>query len=501
MQAIPAIMFQATSSSAGKSVLAAGLCRLLARSGFNVAPFKAQNMSLNSYVDANGGEMGIAQAVQALACGLAPDAAMNPVLLKPLGDRGSQVIVAGKPYGIMTWREYTKLKPLFWKKITAAWREIAAGRDAVILEGAGSPAEINLVRHDIVNMRMASFANAKVLLIADIDRGGAFAALAGTMSLLSGKSRRLVAGFILNKFRGDRSLLAPAIAKIEKRCKRPFLGVIPMLENPRLPEEDSQGIPKIRRRVRDGLDIAAAALPAMSNMADWDALAAEADVNIRLVENGDDLGFPDLLILPGSRNTPKSLAWLKANGLFEAILVYAGRIAARGRGNIVGICAGFEILGESVRDPLNIEAGGEHRGLGLLPFDVELSPAKILARRAAKIRLDTARLPCAGYEIHHGILREKGQGRRIITAADGAVPGLGRKGKGPCRVWGTWLHGIFDADAFRHDFLERLRAEANLPSRPAVRYELGPELDRVADALAANMNLDAIYSLLDQKRG
>lgn len=487
-------MFQGTASSAGKSLLTAALCRALLRRGIAVAPFKAQNMSLNSWVTATGEEMGIAQALQATACDREPDSRMNPVLLKPMGEKGSQVILLGRPLGTMSYREYIRLKPEIWQKVQAAYRSLCSEHEVIVLEGAGSPAEINLARHDIVNMAMARFAGAKVLLVSDIDRGGAFASICGTMALLRPAERRLVAGFILNKFRGDKSLLNPALETISARLRRPFFGVMPMLSDLLLPEEDSAGRLQQSREQSgaDSLDIAVIWLPAMSNISDWDPLAAERNVAIRMVRKGDEFGNPDLVILPGSRNVPASLGWLRQSGLFEALQRHAAAIAATGRGEICGICAGLQILGEYVADPENLEGGGQHTGLGLLPFATVLQRQKRLARQEAEIRLGERLHACRGYEIHHGQLQNPAESQVCARGRNGEALAFGEVGS----IWGTWLHGIFENDAFRHEFLARIAARAGKSQGPGRAYAPERELDRLADSFEENIDMRAILELL-----
>ena len=517
--AVPALMLQGTCSNAGKSLLAAAVCRLLARRGLRVAPFKAQNMALNSFVTEQGEEMGRAQALQAVACGLPADARMNPVLLKPTSHVGSQVIVLGRPVGQMRVGAYLRYKPEAWKAVRRAYRELSSGMDVMVLEGAGSPAEINLRAHDIVNMRMARHAEARVLLVADIDRGGAFASLVGTMSLLGRADRARVAGYVLNKFRGDASLLDPALEAVSRRTRRPFLGVVPMLEDLRLPEEDSVSFklgitPGLdaadgdRPAAPDCLDIALVDLPHISNFTDLDALRAEADVRLRIVRHADELGAPDAVILPGSKNSIADMRFLRRTGLAEALCGYAER--CRSRGALVGICGGLQMLGQSIADPLGLEEGGLEPGLNLLPLSTELGGAKLLRRIVGRALAALAgeELAVRGYEIHHGrsIPAEERRDAAcaprmpltpVMTDEAGRTLGWGLPGAdGTVRVWGTYLHGVFDADAFRHAFLNRLRRERGLAPRTGVAYSLGPELDRLADAVEANLDMAAIYAML-----
>lgn len=515
----PALMFQGVCSNAGKSLLTAAVCRLLTRRGLRVAPFKAQNMALNSFVTGQGEEMGRAQALQAVACGLPADARMNPVLLKPTSHTGSQVIVLGRPVGRMRIGEYLRYKAEAWKAVRRAYDELSAGMDVMVLEGAGSPAEINLRAHDIVNMRMARHAGAQVLLVADIDRGGAFAALVGTMSLLGRADRARVAGYVLNKFRGDASLLDPALAAVSRRTRRPFLGIVPMLEDLRLPEEDSVSFklgitPGLgatagdAARAPDCLDIALADLPHISNFTDLDALRAEAGVRLRVARRGEELGAPDLVILPGSKNSIADMRFLRQSGLAEALRAYAQRALKRGRGMLAGICGGLQMLGRDIADPLNLEEGGNEPGLGLLPLSTTLGAAKRLRRTSGRALAALAgeALAVTGYEIRHGrsqpCAMSAGSNAAsaltpLITDHAGQALGWGLPGPdGKARVWGTYLHGVFDADPFRHALLNRLRRERGLAPLSGVAYDLGPELDRLADAVEAGLDMAAVCRLL-----
>lgn len=523
----PALMIQGTCSNAGKSLITAAVCRLLARRGLRVAPFKAQNMALNSFVTSDGKEMGRAQVLQAAACGLAPDVRMNPVLLKPTSNVGSQVIVLGEAVGHMRVGEYLAYKPEAWKAVRRAYRSLAADMDVMVLEGAGSPAEINLKAHDIVNMRMARYAGAHVALVADIDRGGAFAALAGTMALLTRAERGRVGGFILNKFRGDASLLDPALIMLQKRTGKPFWGVVPMLENLRLPEEDSvsfkEGLtPGLRMGQTSGgpglLDIVVPDLPHLSNATDLDALRDEPGVQLRIVRHAEQWGAPHVVILPGSRNTVGDLHFLRSTGLAGLVKEFARQCMARSTGALVGICGGLQMLGVEIADPLLIEEGGCEPGLGLLPLHTRLLAAKRLCRAAGWVDAcvtGAERQAVTGYEIHHGetsslqgelsdIAGEPAAGdvasavmRVVMTDSGGSALGWGRcDARGSARVWGSYLHGLFDEDAFRHAFLRRLRHEADLPSAPETAYSLGPELDRLADAVEAALDMPAILNVL-----
>ena len=522
----PALMVQGTCSNAGKSLLTAALCRLLARRGLRVAPFKAQNMALNSFVTSDGKEMGRAQVLQAAACGLAPDVRMNPVLLKPTSNTGSQVIVLGEPVGQMRVAEYLRYKPTAWKAVRRAYNSLAADMDVMVLEGAGSPAEINLKAHDIVNMRMARHAGAVVALVADIDRGGAFAALAGTMALLTRAERSRVGGFILNKFRGDASLLDPALSLLHRRTGKPFWGVVPMLENLRLPEEDSvsfkQGLtPGLVSGLHAGapeagqLDIVVPNLPHLSNATDLDALRDEPGVRLRIVRSAEHWGEPHAVILPGSRNTVDDLRFLQRSGLAQCVRDFASRCQQQGRGAVVGICGGLQMLGAEIADPLGLEEGGCEPGLGLLPLGTKLLAAKRLRRTcgwAHPCLTGLERQSVCGYEIHHGQTAVMsalvsavaspdltGQPSVRVVMADSEEQPLGWgicDAQGRARVWGSYLHGLFDVDSFRHAFLQSLRSEAGLPPAPLATYGLGPELDRLADAVEESLDMPAILGQL-----
>ena len=520
----PALMVQGTCSNAGKSLLAAALCRLLARRGLRVAPFKAQNMALNSFVTSDGKEMGRAQVLQAAACGLAPDVRMNPVLLKPTSNTGSQVIVLGEPVGQMRVGEYLRYKPTAWKAVRRAYNSLAAGMDVMVLEGAGSPAEINLKAHDIVNMRMARHAGALVALVADIDRGGAFAALAGTMALLTRAERSRVGGFILNKFRGDASLLDPALSMLQRRTGKPFWGVVPMLENLRLPEEDSvsfkQGLtPGLVSGLHAGapeaglLDIVVPDLPHLSNATDLDALRDEPGVRLRIVRSAEHWGAPHAVILAGSRNTVDDLRFLQRSGLAQCVRDFASRCQQLGRGAVVGICGGLQMLGAEIADPLGLEEGGCEPGLGLLPLGTRLLAAKRLRRTcgwAHPCLTGLERQSVCGYEIHHGQtalvsadispdLPDGATASVRVVMADSEEQPLGWglcDAQGRARVWGSYLHGLFDVDGFRHAFLQSLRHDAGLPAAPLASYGLGPELDRLADAVEDALDMPAILAQL-----
>jgi cobyric acid synthase CobQ/L-threonine-O-3-phosphate decarboxylase len=490
----PAIMFQGTSSNAGKSVLTAALCRILLQDGFRVAPFKSQNMSLNSFVTRAGGEMGRAQTVQAQACRVEPDVRMNPILLKPNSDTGSQVIVNGKPVGNMDVLEYVDYKPQAFAAACEAYDSLAREFDVLVLEGAGSPAEVNLKHHDIANMKMAHYANSPVLLVGDIDRGGVFASFVGTMEVLAEWERRLVAGFVVNRFRGRADILSDALAYTESHTGRPVVGVVPFLQNLGLPEEDSvtfkSGFFDDHRPVGDHVEIAVIDLPHISNFTDFDAFRTEPDVRLRVVRSPEDLNQPDAIILPGSKNVPGDLTYLHENGLADKI----SRLAGNSQTEIVGVCGGFQMIGQSIADPHHIESEGQTiEGLGLLKLSTVMALEKTLTRVRA-VHLESG-AEVTGYEIHHG-QTASGGAQPVIRRDDGEIAGAKSSGGGLC--WGTYLHGIFDANGFRRWFIDRLRVRKGLPAlgKIAGRYDLEPAFDRLADAVRAGVKMDFIYRRL-----
>jgi adenosylcobyric acid synthase len=497
----PAIMLQGTSSDAGKSVLAAALCRMLLQDGYRVAPFKAQNMSLNSYVTLDGRELGRAQATQAMACRLEPDASMNPVLLKPTTDVGAQVIVMGRPVANMDVGAYFRYKPEAFKQVTAAYDRLAEEFDVLVIEGAGSPAEINLKAHDIVNMRMAAYAQATVLLVADIDRGGAFASLVGTMELLEPWERELVAGFVLNRFRGDPSLLGMALDVTTQRTGKPFYGIVPYLPNLGLPEEDSVSFkarPSFSGNAtgQDAVELALVDLPHISNFTDFDALAAEPDVRLRTVRCVADLEGPlDALLLPGSKSTIADLRYLEESGLAQRIK----DLAATGRTEIVGVCGGYQMLGAWIEDELAVEAAFSTEttrvsGLGLLPVTTSFGQEKILGRTEAT-HLPSG-LPAHGYEIHHGRTTLLDAANARVVLRDAAGESLGCEDL-TGRIWGAYLHGLFDADGMRRWFLNRLRQAKGLRPEEGILapYDLEPALDRLAACVRNSLEWKKLYAV------
>ena len=485
----PAIMLQGLSSNAGKSVLTAALCRIFLQDGMAVAPFKAQNMSLNSFVTCGGGEMGRAQVLQAQACRMEPDVRMNPVLLKPNSETGSQVIVLGKPVGNMSVGQYIRFKPQIFETITTAYDELAAQAQVMVLEGAGSPAEVNLKSHDVVNMRMARHAGAKVLLAGDIDRGGVFASFVGTMEVMEEWERALVAGLVVNRFRGRQDLLGDAIDYVRRFTGVPTLGVVPFLRNLGLPEEDSVSFKETRSPGRKAeLCVVAVDLPHISNFTDLDALGLEPDVDLRIARTPRDLDGADAIILPGSRNVFADLDYLWSSGMAQAVLA--------SKAEIVGVCGGLQMLGTDITDPALVESAGAcARPLGFLPLATQMAVDKVLCQ-ANCVHLPSGET-IRGYEIHHGrTFVLDGQVEPLMTRADGTVIGWGRADG---MVWGTYLHGIFDADGFRRFFLDRLRVRKGLDPLKSVQvaYDLEAALDRLASVVRESLDMERIYRLLD----
>ncbi|WP_031386130.1 cobyric acid synthase [Desulfonatronum thiodismutans] len=508
-RATPALMFQGTCSNAGKSLLTAALCRILRQDGFSPAPFKAQNMALNSGVTPDGGEIGRAQILQAQACGLEPDRRMNPILLKPNSETGSQVIVMGAPRGNMTVGAYIRAKEELRGLVHDAYDRLSAEHDVMVLEGAGSPAEINLRHHDLVNMTMARHARAAVYLVGDIDRGGVFAALSGTMDMLEKWERDLVRGLVINKFRGQRSLLDPALDWVARRTARPVLGVVPYLADLGLPEEDSvnfkQGAlfrPDRSRGVSGpgqgvaqdvALDVACLDLPHISNFTDLDPLAAEPGVAVRLVRHVGELGVPDLLILPGSKNVMADMDFVRRRGLAEAVV----RLAEAGGTQILGICGGYQMLGMRIEDPHGLESATRTSipGLGLLALTTCLEPDKTLRRTVAEHSVSG--LEVTGYEIHHGqSAPEPGCADLVVAVktADGRVIGLGLRDK---PIWGSYLHGIFDDALFRRWLLNAiLTAKGESPLTAVGDWDTEIALDRLADHVRQHLDIARMYDNL-----
>ncbi|XPV76134.1 MAG: cobyric acid synthase [Desulfovibrio sp.] len=478
----PAIMVLGTSSNAGKSVIAAALCRIFTQEGYKVMPFKAQNMSLNSFVTPDGKEMGRAQVTQAMACRQTPDVRMNPVLLKPGSDVGSQVIVMGEPVGNMKVGEYIRFKPKAFQAAKDAYDDLAKDADIVILEGAGSPAEINLKQHDIVNMNMAAYAEAKVLLVGDIDRGGVFASIVGTMELLTPEERNRVSGHLLNRFRGDPTLLDPALEFTLERTGVPVVGVVPYLPNLGLPEEDSVSFKEGLRAIagekhEKTIDIAVIDLPRISNFNDVDPLMIEPDVTVRVIRTAAELGNPDVIILPGSKSTVHDLAALHKSGLSQAILSIAKKQSVR----LIGICGGFQMLGQTITDPHGLESSDKTvHGLGLLPIKTELGSGKILHQGKGTYLPTNEEL--VGYEIHHGKTQAMDENEVIVPCTINEQDEITGYSTKDGLIWGSYLHGIFDADPFRRSFINEQRKAKGWENLPIqMEYSMEESLNRLAD--------------------
>ena len=477
-------MVQGTASHAGKSTLVTALCRIFAQDGYRVAPFKAQNMSLNAAVTLDGGEIGRAQYTQAEAARAVPSVRMNPILLKPTDTHRSQIIVLGRPLATESAVSYYERKAALWPVVAESLDGLRAEYDIVVIEGAGSPAEINLAAYDVVNMRVARYAGAPVILVGDIERGGVFAALYGTVMLLPADDRALIRGFVINKFRGDASLLGPGFAMLEQQTGIPTLGVLPYRDDFGLPEEDSLGLPARETTGPVDLDIAVLRFPHLANFDDFDPLAREAGVRVRYVETAASLGQPDLIVLPGTKTTVADLAWLRAQGLDRAIA------ASRAGGTpVLGICGGFQMLGRTVCDPQHVESDVEMvPGLGLLPVSTVFERTKAthqVAGQVASAHGVMARAGSAivrGYEIHMGrteveraafVFHERDG--RPVSAVDGMIDDEGL-------TVGTYVHGLFAETAFRRAVL------AELAARRGVTLRLGaapPSADAAFDALAA----------------
>ena len=482
-------MIQSTMSGAGKSLLCAALCRILRQDGCRAAPFKSQNMALNSGVTRDGLEMGRAQIVQAEAAMIEPDVRMNPILLKPSSDVGSQVIVNGVAIAQMSAKEYFSYKTRLIPDILAAYRSLAAEYDVLVIEGAGSPAEINLRENDIVNMGLAELVDAPVLLTGDIDRGGVFAQLYGTVALLEPAERARVRGLIVNKFRGDAGLLTSGLRRIEALTGVPVLGVVPWLRVD-IDDEDSLA-PRLTAKTGGGaVDIAVIRLPHISNFTDFAPLAAHPTLSVRYVERLRELGAPDMVILPGTKSTMADLLWLRQSGLEAAI----ARLAA-GDTPVLGVCGGYQMLGEELRDPDGVEGQlPRARGMGLLPCVTDFAPQKTLTRVRATASggaLDGAAIE--GYEIHMGVTAS--QGEPFCVLESGAPDGC-RAGS----VWGTYLHGIFDSGAVTEKLAAWLCARKGVaPDAQAEDWRAYKErqYDLLAEGVRAALDMEAVYRILE----
>ena len=508
------IMVQGTMSNAGKSLIAAGLCRILMQEGYKVAPFKSQNMALNSYVTEDGLEMGRAQVMQAEAAGTKPSVYMNPILLKPTSNVGSQVIVNGEPVGNMPAREYFEYKKSLVPEIRKAYDKLAEEYDVIVIEGAGSPAEINLKDNDIVNMGLADLLDAPVLIVGDIDRGGVFAQLYGTYALLTEEEQKRVKGFIINKFRGDASLLDSGISMIEEKCKVPVVGVIPYADIKVADEDslaDSLNMTKIATdktgpaseasAPSSVIDIAVIKYPRVSNFTDFDVIRTASDISLRYVSHASELGNPDMIILPGSKNTMGDLMWLRRNGLSDAILKL-NENEEKKRPVIFGICGGMQMLGNIISDPDYLEEGGEDQGLSLLPIKTVIRKEKIRKQDSGIINdiggpLKTlSGLTYSGYEIHMGrseivrIRPEKTEDHEDVPVIINSQ-----------NVYGTYVHGIFDHPGIMKSMTGALAERKGITLNTGYEdYELikEREYDKLADIIRRHMDMDFIMQILNE---
>ncbi len=518
-----AIMVQGTGSDVGKSVLVCALCRIFQQEGFSVAPFKAQNMSNNSYVAADGGEMGRAQVAQAEAAGLLPAVEMNPILLKPSGTNGSQVITMGRPFGHMTANEYYENKNMMLDIAKEAYSTMSKEYDIIVIEGAGSPAEINIKDNDIVNMKIAEIADAPVILVTDIERGGSFAWIVGTLELLDSDERDRVCGIIINKFRGDMGILEPGIDMLRNRINKPVLGVLPYFTDIMIDDEDSVCLNKSNKELvsKDTLsseyqiDIVVIRLPRISNFTDFDILKREKGLSVRFVDNVQSIGKPDLIILPGTKNTIDDLKFIKENGIADTII----NLEKKGT-MIIGICGGYQMLGKDIKDPESTESKTiEIGGLDLIDvstiFKAYKNTYQVKARlhdklidrndfQAGIIKFSNTKSEITGYEIHMGetqllngtspFLKIFERSEKEVCMDDGAISNDGN-------VIGTYLHGIFDNVVFRMELVNCLRKKRGFS--PILPEELSTvdkekQYDKLADLFRKHINMDLIYGLIGE---
>lgn len=492
---VKSIMVQGTMSGAGKSLLVTGLCRVFHQRGLKVAPFKSQNMALQSFITDEGLEIGRAQAVQAEACGVEPSYAMNPLLLKPTSDSGSQVVLNGEIYGNYSATEYYAMKGRLWPYVIEAYEKLASEYDVIVVEGAGSPAEINLKSDDFVNMGLAKRLNIPVLLAGDIDRGGVFAQLYGTMALLEPDERALVKGLIINKFRGDVSLLTPGLKQLEDLTNVPVLGVVPYTKLD-IDDEDSLS-DRLSSRGRPALiDVAVARLPRLSNFSDFSALSAVDGVSVRYVDRPRDLGSPDLVILPGTKNTIGDMKWLRSSGLEAAVK----KLAAAGT-PVVGICGGYQVLGREIVDEEGVEGGGSIEGMGLLPVVTRFRPEKRRTRLSASaLNVEGMLSPLSGaalegYEIHCGTtVRDEGA-LPLLRLEDGSLDGC-QSGN----VYGCYLHGFFDSEPCRDSVLEAI-ADAKGVTLDTKPFDWKAYKDEQYDILAHVLKGSLDFGMIDRIMG
>ena len=495
--AAKAIMIQGTMSNSGKSFITAGLCRVFKQDGYKVAPFKSQNMALNSYITEDRLEIGRAQAMQAEAAGIAPTVEMNPILLKPTSNVGSQVIVNGEVYGNMKAMDYYSKKQQFIPEVMKAYNKLAEEYDIIVIEGAGSPAEINLKDNDIVNMGLAKLVKAPVLLAGDIDRGGVFASLYGTVKLLDADEEAMIKGTIIKKFRGDVKILEPGLRMIEEKTGIPVVGVVPM-KYIDIDDEDSLSSRLTVRKTEAVIDIAVIYLPHISNFTDFSAFERMDGVGLRYVRKTSDLGNPDLIILPGTKNTMDDLAWLRESGL-EAMILRA----SENKTPVIGICGGFQMLGDMLLDPHGVEHGGQMRGMGLLNTETVFADAKTRTQIRGKV-LESfgdfdglCGMAVSGYEIHLGETRNLGGCRTCIVLEDGRTDALLNEAG---TVFGSYLHGIFDSDGVAAAIVSKLcekkgvqlsQEEFNLQAYKEAQY------DKLAALIRKSLDMKKVYEILE----
>lgn len=484
-------MIQGTGSGVGKSVIVASLCRIFRQNGYRVAPFKAQNMALNSFVTKESGEMGRAQAMQAEAAGINPSVDMNPILLKPTSDTGAQVIMMGRPIGNMTSKQYHAFKKHAIRVIMDSFRRLEEENDIIVIEGAGSPAEVNLRENDVVNMSIAELTNAPVILVGDIDKGGVFAWIVGTLELLNEEERKRIKGFIINKFRGDIDILKPGLKFLEERTEKRVFGVIPYFKGIKIDEEDSLAEFKGDRRGEE-INIEILYLPHISNFTDFDALEEEG-VSVRYVGNGECLGRPDAIIIPGTKNTIGDLIYLKESGYADQIMENAGRCP------IIGICGGYQMLGREILDPSHVESKIDGiEGLGLLDAITTFERGKTTLQVRARSNLWFHEGEIEGYEIHMGRTELKEESAFII------MEGSGTKEDGGMNIdrktFGTYIHGLFDNDGLRADFINYLRKGKGLhpiESKSSRKDKKEEEYDKLARIVRENVDIEGIYELIE----
>jgi adenosylcobyric acid synthase len=490
-----AIMVQGTMSNAGKSIITAGLCRIFKQDGYKVAPFKSQNMALNSFITKNGLEMGRAQVVQAEAAGIEPDVRMNPILLKPTNDKGSQVIVNGEVIGNINAQNYYEFKKNLRRDVEKAFEDLSSEYDVIVIEGAGSPAEINLNEDDFVNMGMAKIAKAPVILVGDIDRGGVFASLYGTVKLLPEDDQKLIKGLLINKFRGDIEILKPGLKQIEDIIEKPIIGVVPFLDVD-IDDEDSLSTKLMDNDRVSLIDIAVIRTPRISNFTDFNALERFDFTSVRYVRTVGELGNPDLIIIPGTKNTMADLLWMRQGGLEAKIL----KMHSQGT-PIIGICGGYQMMGETIKDPLEMEHGGELRGMGLLKTGTIFENEKTRTRVNGRVKElsgfyeNLTGATFAGYEIHNG--ESQNSGEKLLELNNGVMDGS-YNGK----ALGCYIHGIFDEGDFSEKLMDILLKDKGLDEETSRTMTFADykeqQYDLLAEGLRKNIDMDKVYEMLNK---